>query len=126
VAADFVGDKYVSLTTFRKDGTPVPTPVWFAHDGDDLVIWTEARAGKVKRVRRSGAVTVASCDIRGRAQGPAVFATAAICDDDESEQVRTLIKKKYGVLGRVTMGLSALRRGKTGTVGLRITFPPTS
>jgi PPOX class probable F420-dependent enzyme len=45
--------KYVSLTTYRKDGTAVPTPVWMVRDGDELAVWTNARTGKVKRIRRN-------------------------------------------------------------------------
>ena len=62
---------YVSLTTFRRTGAPVPTPVWAAPDGDSLVVWTRADSGKVKRLRHTSRVTVAPSDIRGpRAQVP--------------------------------------------------------
>jgi hypothetical protein len=45
------GEQFVSVTTFRRDGTPVPTPVWIAQDGDALVVTTPAGTGKVKRLR---------------------------------------------------------------------------
>ena len=51
-------EKYVLLTTFRKDGRAVPTPVWAVRDGDALAVWTVSDAGKVKRIRRDGRVTV--------------------------------------------------------------------
>ena len=49
---------YVLVTTFRRDGTAVPTPVWVARDGAELVIWSATKAGKVQRIRRSGDVEV--------------------------------------------------------------------
>jgi len=122
-AATYDGDKYVSITSFRKDGRAVPTAVWFARDGEALVVWTVIDSGKVKRIRRSGEVTVAPCDVRGHVKGPAVPATATICDFDRSDQIRKIIARRYGIVGRITMKMSELRRGKTGTVGLSITFP---
>ncbi|MGK5676415.1 PPOX class F420-dependent oxidoreductase, partial [Micromonospora sp. URMC 106] len=72
-------EKYVLLTTFRKDGRAVPTPVWAVRDGDALAVWSAADSGKVKRIRRSGDVTVAPCDVRGRPHGEAVPAHATLC-----------------------------------------------
>ena len=52
-ALDRMGDgKYVLLTTYRRDGTPVATPTWVVRDGDALAVWTATDSGKVKRVRR--------------------------------------------------------------------------
>jgi uncharacterized protein len=121
-ASTFSSDKYVSVTTFRKDGTAVPTPVWFGLDGDALVVWTVSDSGKVKRIRRNGDVTIAACDIRGRVTGDAVPAHAVILDETESDRIRKVIAKRYGIIGRITMKMSEIRRGKTGTVGLSITL----
>jgi uncharacterized protein len=119
---DFDKHRYISLTTFRKDGRAVPTPVWFAREGADLVVWTVADAGKVKRIRRNGDVTVASCTSRGKLIGEPVPAHAVICDADESHRIRWIIAKRFGIVGWITMKMSELRRGKTGTVGLKITL----
>jgi uncharacterized protein len=116
----FADDKYVSLTTFRKSGVGVPTPVWFAHDGDAIVAWTPTGAGKVKRIRNRSDVTVAPCTFRGELTGEPVAGVAEICDLDGSDRVRALIKKRYGLSGWLTMTGSLLRRGRTGTVGIRI------
>ncbi|KXK58973.1 PPOX class F420-dependent oxidoreductase [Micromonospora fluostatini] len=116
-------EKYVLVTTFRKDGRAVPTPVWAVRDGDALAVWSAADAGKVKRIRRSGDVTVAPCDVRGRPHGPASPGHATICDADASSRIRQLIKEKYRLLGRLTLLGSRVRRGTGGTVGIRITFP---
>jgi uncharacterized protein len=119
----FAGENFVSLTTYRQDGTGVPTPVWCAADGDALYIWTEAEAGKVKRIRRRADVTVAACSIRGKLRSEPIPGHADIGDAMASEHARGLIKKKYGWLGWLTVSLSVRRRGPAGSVGLRVTFP---
>jgi len=113
-------EKYILLTTFRKDGRAVPTPVWAVRDGDALAVWSAADAGKVKRIRRSGDVTVAPCDVRGRPHGEAVAAHAVLCDPAGTRRVRDLIKRKYRLIGRLSLLGSRLRRGEGGTVGIRV------
>ncbi|HEY4020223.1 MAG TPA: PPOX class F420-dependent oxidoreductase [Pseudonocardiaceae bacterium] len=113
--------KYVLLTTFRKDGRAVPTALWFARDGADLVVWTPTTSGKVKRIRRDGAVTIAACDVRGNPRGEAINAHARLLDAAGTERVRSLIIKRYGLFGWLTVQGSRLRRGATGTVGIAIT-----
>lgn len=117
---ELAAGNYLLLTTFRKDGTPVPTPVWFARDGDALVVWTETNSWKVKRIRRTGAVTVGPCTGRGKPLGPAVPGQAEILDASATRRVRRLIKQKYWLTGRVLVTLSTLRRGEGGTIGVRI------
>ena len=65
---------YLLLTTYRKDGRAVPPAVWASTDGTRLYVWTQADAGKVKRVRNRGHVQVAPCDARGALQGRRVVA----------------------------------------------------
>jgi PPOX class probable F420-dependent enzyme len=116
------GEKYVLLTTFRKDGRAVATPVWAARDGDTLAVWSVADAGKVKRIRRSGSVTVAPCDFRGNPHGEAVAGQATVTDPATADRIRRSISRKYGIVGRITMLGSRIRRGRDGTVGIRIAF----
>src|SRR2546426_4135284 len=92
------GGKYVLVTTFRKSGAPVATPVWVVRDGDQVVVWTPVGTGKVKRIRNNGSVELAECDFRGNPSGAMVKGTARILDEDGSERARRLIKKKYRVL----------------------------
>lgn len=89
--------KYISLTTFRKNGTAVATPVWLAADGDEVFIVSDADAWKVKRIRRNGHVSLAVCDVRGRVAPDAVRAegTARVLDDAGTQKVRKLIARKY-------------------------------
>ncbi|HKT03769.1 MAG TPA: PPOX class F420-dependent oxidoreductase [Rugosimonospora sp.] len=121
-AVDRLGaGSYVLLTTFRKNGTAVPTPLWVVADGEQFAVWTPAAAGKVKRIRRNPAVTVAPCDVRGRPQGDAVPATARLLDAAGTARVRALLRRKYGLIGRITIAGSRLRRGRAGTIAIAIT-----
>ncbi|MFC4016687.1 PPOX class F420-dependent oxidoreductase [Micromonospora sp. GCM10011542] len=115
-------EKYLLLTTFRKDGRAVPTPVWAVRDGEALAVWTRADSGKVKRIRRSGDVTVAPCDVRGRPHGAAVPAHATLYGGAETRRVRDLLKHKYRLIGRLSLLGSRLRHGEGGTVGIRVTL----
>ncbi len=116
--------KYLLVTTFRKNGTPVATPVWVVRDGDALGVWTVADSWKVKRVRNRADVLVGPCDVHGRPTGDQIPARAEICDPDTTGRYRRLIARKYGVVGRLTLLGSRLRRGFDGTVGIRITPAP--
>ena len=89
--------KYVSLTTFKKDGTPVATPLWGARDGDRLLVWTTADSWKVKRIKRNAAVTVAPCSARGKVTGEKISGVAEILDSAGTEKARAAISSKYGI-----------------------------
>jgi len=113
-------EKYVLLTTFRRDGRAVPTPLWVVPDGGGLAFWTVAGSGKLKRIRNSGRVTVAACDVRGNPTGEPIEATARIGDQADRLRVGEAVKRKYGLLGRLTMLGSRLRRGVEGTVAVLV------
>jgi PPOX class probable F420-dependent enzyme len=116
--------KYVSLTTFRKDGIAVATPVWLAVDGDELFIVSDADAWKVKRIRRDGHVSVAVCDVRGRIAPDALRAegTARVLDDAGTAKVRKLIAHKY-VSSRVGNWLvRVLHLPKKPVVGIAVSL----
>lgn len=112
--------KYVLLTTFRKDGSGVPTPLWAAMDGDRMLMWTVTDSWKVKRIRRDPHVTIGVCDVRGNPKGPQIDATAVVLDDAGTEHAREVIIRKYGILGWLTVKGSLLRRGRGGTVGVAV------
>ncbi|NKQ56570.1 PPOX class F420-dependent oxidoreductase [Amycolatopsis sp. K13G38] len=114
-------EKYVLLTTYRKDGTAVPTPVWAATDDGELVIFSERKAGKVKRIRNDGKVLVQACDLRGsKTHGPAVPGRARLLDAERTAHALDVIARDYGVFGRVTMFFSRLRGPKDRTVGIAV------
>jgi PPOX class probable F420-dependent enzyme len=98
--------KYISLRSFKKNGQPVDTPVWFAHVSPDrLVVFTVGTSYKVKRIRRNPKVEIARCDVRGKLLGPWLQATCrAVEKDQEPERVAeayAALNRKYGLLMRV-------------------------
>ncbi|MFI7498284.1 PPOX class F420-dependent oxidoreductase [Streptomyces sp. NPDC049687] len=113
--------KYLLITSYRKNGTGVATPVWVVRDGDTIGAWSAADSWKVKRIRARGDVLVGPCDARGNPTGDQVPATAEICDAETTARYRTLLARKYGIMGRLVLLGSRLRRGLDGTVGIRIT-----
>src|SRR5260370_5947790 len=72
------GQKYISLTTFRKNGEKVATPVWFGEDGDKQYVMTRSDMGKTKRIRNNSQVQVAPCTIRGKVTGREHAASARV------------------------------------------------
>ncbi len=119
--------KYVSLTTFRADGSAVATPVWVVRDGDVLRILTDPTSGKVRRIRANAAVRLTPCDMRGRTKPGAVTADATVTVEDEAGTVRTmeLIEKRYGLMGRILGWLNSRKARKAAGgpiqhVGLRV------
>jgi PPOX class probable F420-dependent enzyme len=95
IPASIQGQKYVSLTTLRKNGDGVATPVWFGEDGNKLYVMTRSDMGKTKRIRNNAQVTVAPCTIRGKVTGQAVAATARILPPEEHAHARKSINRKY-------------------------------
>jgi len=87
--------KYISLTTFRKNGTTVATPVWFGEDDSRLYVMTRSDMGKTKRIRNNPQVRVAPCTIRGKATGPEFAASARILPPEEHARAREAINRKY-------------------------------
>lgn len=104
IAADFAalhGQEFMNLTTFRKNGQPVPTPVWFAQAGDSLYVMTVDNTGKIKRVRNSSRVQVGPSDRRGTPTGPLAEGTARILPSAEARRANALLNQKYGWMKRV-------------------------
>lgn len=114
--------KYLLLITYRKNGTPVPTPVWVARDEDELVVFTAPEAGKVKRIRRNAEVRVALCDMRGNPKGEEVPARARILDAEATHRTMKLIMRKYWLLGPLTVLGGRIRRrgGIPGAIAIKL------
>jgi hypothetical protein len=90
-------NRYISLTTFRRDGSTASTPVWVvSDDGERLLVWTGENTWKVKRIRRDPRVLVAPSDYRGRERGPRVEAQARVLGPEAEELVVRLLRSKYG------------------------------
>jgi PPOX class probable F420-dependent enzyme len=111
--APFVDQKTVVLTSFRRDGTGVPTAVNIAVDGDRAFAKTFAASGKYKRIRRDPHVTVAPSDFRGRPTGPAIPMTARFVEGADHDLARRLIEGKHPIFQRIFVRLGHKLRGDT-------------
>jgi PPOX class probable F420-dependent enzyme len=91
--------KRALLVTYRRAGTPVPTPVWAAQAGGVLYVRTERSSGKVKRLRRDPRLLVAPCTAQGRPLGPPLEASAAVLSGEDEQAAERALATRYG-LGR--------------------------
>ena len=94
-------EKYLALTTFKRDGTPVTTPVWAAPIDDGKIgFWTSSGSGKAKRLTHTAKVVVQPCDARGRVKAGTspTDATAVLVTGPQLEGIRTKVKAKYGIM----------------------------
>ena len=112
--------RYVLLTTFRKDGTPVPTPVWCVGLAGGLGIWTAPGAGKVKRVKRDGRVLLVPCSVRGRPIGASVEGNARLLTEAELPALDAALIAKYGIQMHLA-SLGARLQGRRTQAGLGVT-----
>jgi PPOX class probable F420-dependent enzyme len=104
-------EKYSLLTTYRRDGTPVATPVWSVPlEGDRLGFWTSSGSGKAKRLAHTQRVTVQPCDARGKVKQETspVDATAEVVTGAELDAIREKVEAKYGFMTKVTKFLGTI------------------
>ena len=97
-------EKYILLTTFKKDQTPIATPVWVVPvEGSNVGFWTSSGSGKAKRLAHTSKVSVQPCDARGRVNegSSPIDAVARRASSTEFETIKKNVKKKYGFM--VTM-----------------------
>ena len=102
-------EKYLALTTYKRNGTPVTTPVWAAPVEDDKIgFWTSSGSGKAKRLAHTAKVTVQPCDARGRVKAGTspTEATAVLVTGPQLEGIRTKIRAKYGIMCSITKFLN--------------------
>ena len=113
-AGSLAGARYLSLATYRRNGTEVRTPVWFAHDGGRLHLFTAGDSGKVKRLRHTARARVAPCGGQGGLRGPWQDARARLIDDPATiARGHAALRAKYGWqmwLADVLAGISGRAR----------------
>src|SRR5215472_5326665 len=96
------GAQYISLTTFRKSGEPVSTPVWFAQKNEALYLYTFPSAGKLKRIRHTAQVRIAPCTLNGKVTGPTSEAKARVVTDAQEKTLADqTLARKYGMTWRI-------------------------
>lgn len=118
--AQFSGEKYLNLETFKKSRKAVQTPVWFVEDNGVLYVRTMQNSGKVKRMRNNPHVRVAPCSFRGRPRGVWVDGEAHIADAAESERANQLFNRKYGLQKRFDDFIDKFRKSKRVVVAIRV------
>ena len=118
--AEIAKSEYILLTTFTKDGRPKPTAIWAAPQGDGLVVITQEKAWKVKRIRNTSRVTIAECDRSGKPKGEAVEAIATILDKSANGATYDAIGRRYGLVGKTFNVFSKLRGGMKNNVTIEI------
>lgn len=102
--------QFAELTTFRKDGRPVPTPVWFAPNQDKLYVMTPSSTGKLKRIRANGRVLMAPCNQSGKVLGTAIELHARVLPADSAAIAEQALAQKYGFLYRFIAFFQKLRK----------------
>jgi uncharacterized protein len=118
--AQFANQKYLNLESYRKNGMPVATPLWFAEDEGVFYVYSLANAGKVKRIRNNPRVRVVPCDVRGRPKGEWVDAEARIADEATAARGHQLLNKKYGLLKGIGDFFSKLRKRERAVITIRV------
>lgn len=107
--AGLQGQQFMNLTTYRRSGEAMVTPVWFAQDGDTLYVMTTATAGKVKRLRNNPGVQVGPSDRAGKPLGPVVAAQGRVLEGEEAKKADALLSKKYGLMKKMFDVAGSLR-----------------
>lgn len=122
--ADLAAEPFVALTTYRRSGEGVPSPVWVAAAGDALAVTTMDGSGKVERLRHDPRVTLRPCDRRGRVDpdAPTVEARAEVVEDPARvAELTDRVREAYGLQFRFVMGVGRLLGGRHDRVALLIT-----
>lgn len=114
--------KYIAFTSFRRDGTPVNTPVWVVPFQDGYAFTTDEGSWKVKRIARNPSVTVQVSNVRGRPKNgaPIHHGRAVVLDEAGVREVRAKIKSKYRIMYKILIERSdrkAAKRSGSSTAG---------
>ena len=113
----FDHEKVISLETYRRNGEPVRTPVWFLEENGILYVHTDDSTGKVKRIRRNPKVRVAPSHFRGKPKAEYIDARAELeTSPGTVEKYYSQIYKKYGLQGTLTKFVQRFSRSKAKDV----------
>ena len=116
----FIDQKYLSLETYKRDNTPVQTPVWFVIDNDQLYITTKEITGKVKRLRNNQNARIAVCSMKGDIKSNWVdVGLENIPEESNVEKIVKLRKKKYGFSARL-VSMFTSQKGKTMAYSIQV------
>ena len=110
VLEQFSEQKYINLETYKRDGTPIRTPVWFVINTDLIYVITRDSTGKVKRLRNNQDVRIVPCSFKGEPKNEWVKGEAEMITGKEADKAIKLRKKKYGMFARLT-GIFTSQKG---------------
>lgn len=112
-AHPFADEKYLSLTTYKRDGTAIATPVWIVGLPEGrLGLYTSSTTWKVKRLAHDPRVDVSPCDMRGRVKegAPTASGTAKVVTGADLDDIKAKVKTKYSFAVTMTEGLEKVGR----------------
>ena len=115
----FLDQKYINLETYKKDGTPVRTPVWFVIDNDLIYVITRESTGKVKRLKNNHDVRIVLCSFKGEPKNEWIKGKAEKITGKEADIAIKLRKKKYGMSARL-IGLFTSQKGNLVVYSIKI------
>jgi len=115
----FLDQKYINLETYKKDGTPVRTQVWFVIDNDLIYVITRDSTGKVKRLENNQDVQIVSCSFKGEPKNEWIKGKAEKITGKEADIAIKLRKKKYGMSARL-IGLFTSQKGNLVVYSIKI------
>lgn len=95
------GHQYANLTTYRKNGHAIITPIWFILENDRAYIMTSGESGKVKRLRNNPTALLGPSDRSGKPLGPQIELRARILEPTEIAPIRQALDKKYGIVKKL-------------------------
>jgi len=116
----FLDQKYINLETYKKDGTPIRTPVWFVIDKDLIYVITRDSTGKVKRLRNNQDVRIVPCSFKGEPKNEWVKGKTEMITGEEADKAIKLRKKKYGFAARL-IGLFTSQKGNFVVYSIQLT-----
>jgi PPOX class probable F420-dependent enzyme len=112
--------KYIDIETYRKNGTGVRTPIWFIIYQGLIYFRSDAKSGKVKRIRNNPHVRIAPCDIRGNVKGNWFDGKVKFADSAESSIVYSMIDKKYGFVATLVRIFNKIRHTNPVVIGIAL------
>ena len=118
--SQFLNQKYINLETYRKNGQAVQTPVWFAIEDSMIYVRTDNNSGKIKRARNNPHVRITPSNARGKPKGEWVDGELRISSTAESERGNQLLKKKYGLQGKIIRMVNKIRKTRPIVISIQI------
>jgi uncharacterized protein len=116
------GENYINLETFKRSGEGVKTPVWFAHQGEELVFMTNGKSWKCKRLARNADCKFAACGVAGGIKGPWFDGQCVKIEDAAAvTSAADLLSRKYGLQWKLLLAGAGLANKKKDHLYYRIT-----